>query len=186
MQWLRLSVVFVVSCAVGFALARGFNLAPPSVKQTTPAPEALAQSFRQIIPLNEQVLVDFFTHPKGKGIIYIYRSDCRDCERQWQELALLSGNLPLLAISADDSRFQFATSLAVREKVMPFKPYFVPAARVLGLRSWLGERGCKHTGPLPFIALTNGKGACTMSWRGFTSHTAIEGVANYTVSSSGK
>lgn len=153
--------------------------APSAVTAPAVTEEQLANAYERIALFDLTALQEFFT---SRGIVFIYRSDCRQCDAQWGELARLPRDLPLLALSADDTPDMFARALASRSPDTGPVPYYISPGRVLGLRSWLRDHGCRFAGPLPFIALTDGKGRCAMAWQGLTAHTAIEGVLTYLAS----
>ncbi len=179
MKIFRLVCIFLVSCVAGFAVTH-FVRTPIAIKSAPIASaEEMARAFRAIKPVARETLADFFSHPKGQGILYIYRSDCTSCVSQWIELASIERSLPLLAISADDSPQAFAISLASTPKIMAFTPYYMPPSRILGLRTELRAKSCGFTGALPFVAITDGKGQCLTSWQGLTARSAIEAVLQY-------
>lgn len=151
---------------------------PPLPAPSAPAvpAEQLAAAYGRITLFDLPAIEDFFT---SRGIVFVYRSDCTPCEAQWRELAKLPHDLPLLALSADDTPDAFAFALARRSTETSATPYYVTPGRLLGLRSWLRAHGCHFTGALPFIALTDGKGRCMMAWQGLTAHTAIEDMLPY-------
>lgn len=136
----------------------------------------LAAAYDRIAPFDAPVTEQFFA---SQGLVFIYRNNCPPCEAQWDELAKLPRDLPLLALSMDDTPDAFAHALATRNTDIHYTPYHVAPGRVLSLRNWLRTRRCRFTGALPFIALTDGKGHCAMAWQGFTAHTAIKGVLKY-------
>ncbi len=180
-------LLFVISCSAGFYLAR--HLPAPAVTSEiqqaeadaapTPTLEQLAQAYRQIVPIDLSLLEDFFWQKKEASLIYIYRSKCEPCEKQWLELSKLTNNLPLMAIAADDSPHDFASSLAVGQRPVKYTPYYVTPSRLLTLRRYLKDHGCRYDGPLPYLAIVDGKGKCSMAWQGFTAASAIDGVAPY-------
>lgn len=153
--------------------------APSAVSLPAVTEEQLAAAYERITLFDLPAIEKFFT---SRGIVFVYRSDCTQCDAQWRELAKLPRDMPLLALSADDTPDTFARALASRSSDASPTPYYIPPGRVLGLRSWLREHGCRFAGPLPFIALTDGKGRCAMAWQGLTAHTAIEGVLAYLAS----
>lgn len=170
----------VAALVAGFALTRQ-TASLPQVPDTAPpiTAEQLAQAYKAIRPIDASMLDTFFHSQKDKGLLFVYRSDCKACDAQWKELSKMSVSIPLLAISADDSVDEFANALVNPRHSVDYVPYYVSSGRLLSLRTWLREHRCCFTGALPFIALTNGKGRCVMAWQGFTAYSAIEGVAKY-------
>lgn len=174
--------LFVLSCAVGFVITRDSSGPAAHALRTNPvmvSPEALANAIKAIRPIDLRKLESFFTAKGTRGILYVYRSDCAECDKQWVELAKIQSSLPLLAVSVDDSINALALGTATNKAAPDYVPYYVPPARVLTLRRWLRDRNCRFTGPLPFVAMTDGNGTCIMAWQGLTAHSAIDGVARY-------
>lgn len=174
--------LFVLSCAIGFIITRDSRGPVTHALRTNPvmvSPEALASAIKSIRPIDLRKLESFFADKGTRGIVYVYRSDCKECDRQWGELAKMQSTLPLLAVSVDDTVNALAVGTATNKASLDYVPYYVPPARVLTLRRWLRDRNCRFTGPLPFVAMTDGNGTCMMAWQGLTAHSAIDGVARY-------
>lgn len=179
MHLVRYTLIFLCAVSAGFFFVRArYAPAPPPLAPIVSG-EQIATSYRDILPFTIED-ADAFFHQGGKrGVLFVYRSDCAPCDAQWQEIAKLSPDIPLLAVAADDSVQGFAASRIGNGDKVRHTPYYLPPSRLLTLRTWLRDHRCRFTGALPFVALTDGKGQCAMAWQGLTASTAIEGVANY-------
>lgn len=175
----RYIALFLAAWGIGFLFSRLAHDVPKTAEAPPVSVELLEQAYKRIEPFHMSLAEQLFTSGKGKGLLFVYRSDCLACDAQWKEFAKLSGNIPLLAISADDTPEDFASSLARTEPGAKEPLYYLPPGRLLTLRTWLRDHKCRFTGALPFVALTDGKGNCVMAWQGLTAVSAIEGVAEY-------
>lgn len=161
-------LIGIAAFATGFLLQsvwRAPSPSPVSPLQPPPQAEAIEKRFREIASIGEPGLELFFETTGRPGVVYMYRSDCRDCDTQWNALRPLLRSTPMLVVSLDDSRRSLAQKLAVTEGPLAFTPYYVPPRRMLSVRTWLRDRNCPFSGQLPFVAVTDGFGHCAAAWQ---------------------
>lgn len=171
-------LIGIAAFATGFLLQFvGHTPAPSPVLHPAPGEEAIAKRFREIASIGEPGLELFFETTGRPGVVYIYRSDCTDCDKQWSAIQPLLRSTPMLVVSLDDSRRSLAQKLAATEGTLAFTPYYVPPRRMLTVRTWLRDRNCPFTGQLPFVAVTDGFGHCAAAWQaGVDSSTVLAAV----------
>jgi len=171
----------VLAFAVGFYLQAVLVPRAPIALKPEPEPdqEAVSARFREISSIGQPGLELFFAATGRPGIVYFYRTDCRECDAQWASLRPLVRSMPMLVASFDDSRASLAQKLASEPGSLPFIPHHVPPRRMLTVRTWLRDHNCPFSGHLPFVAVTDGNGNCAAAWEGETPASTIVSAYNY-------
>lgn len=159
---------FVTGFAIQSAMRDKVPVSLPKKSPAAVSPSDVDKRYREITSIGQPGLELFFETTGRPGILYVYRTDCADCDAQWSELRPLLKQTPMLVVSFDDKRHSLAEKLAAEKGSLPFVPHHVPARRVLTVRTWLRDRGCGFNGTLPFTAITDGYGNCTAAWEGPT------------------